>query len=1459
MCIRNIFSTPKLWNVFIVILVMSMSTPVHANEADNLSGCGADGQRACCAGTFEVTAGSACDTGAAEVPGCTGDCLCGGANIFGVNALGSCKTVTPCGGENQRACTLLEGAQCQKGLVSIEGCAGGDNECLGTALSLSEHTCVKPTACGGKGQRACCVTEGRACQAGLDESPGCTGDCICGGGKSNSSCVVIEKIAEPDTNWVAPGSGRGRTCPLQGYADIHMHLNAHLAHGGKLFAGQPAPTNVFGKFTFDNDYNINTALSSSNDRAIHQGNHGLIGDIIGDGTNDGSTSNNGAPAFNSWPTWTSTTHQQLYYKWLERAYRGGLRLTVMMAVTNEALCKSTGGTDCANSMGPIDAQLDAAYDFETFIDTQNGGPGKGWFRIVTAPTQARQVIADGKLAVILGIEVDNLFNCKEENHNRLNASCPNMRDSTGALIKNEAGETIDTIDKAVAYYYDKGVRHVFPVHNFDNAFGAAATWQDAVAAGNAYSEQRWWKVEDCGTGNGNYGYWIDNILSSFLNTFGFGGEIEDPIPYYTSGVVSPAFASCNKYGLNLDSNSAGPDKRGLGAELVNALMKKGMLIDIDHMSRKSFDETIELIKTKTPQYPVVASHVQSYDLHKMEFGGNAGRHERMRTREQLKSIRDSGGMIAAMTADDQQGSSNQGKKLHVPYATPLLGGVIDDDCRHSSKTFSQAYQYAVDIMGAPVAFGTDFNGVAGHVGPRYGNDACGGDLPFSVEASSAIERSTQLRYDKKLLYPFNSKYFGTFDKQVTGQKTFDFNVDGLAHVGLLPDMVNDMDNVGLNGNYLSALFNSAEEYVRVWERAKAISEGVAIPTPLDELSCSTEQADFKRTWLAKSEEKTDACTPDNVAPALTCSSNVARECTGPTTKVPFNKAKVVDACGVTTSPVCTAESNSYFGLGNTQVKCSATDTSNNQGSCAFLVGVRDTTPPAINCPADTVAECTSNNTAEVIPGLATGFDICSTSVSLTNHPKQKFNLGSETLIYTATDEQGLLASCNSKVTVQDTTKPNITAPANLAKVECTSPQGASPVIGQAAGTDSCDATVLITNNAPTIFPVRKTSEIVWTAIDHSNNVNTTKQLVEVVDTTPPAINCPADTVAECTSNNTAEVIPGLATGSDSCSTSVSLTNHPKQKFNLGTEALIYTATDEQGLLASCNSKVTVQDTTKPNITAPANLAKVECTSPQGASPAIGQATGTDSCDATVLITNNAPTIFPVRKTSEIVWTARDHSNNVNTTKQLVEVVDTTPPVINCPVDIIAECTSKQSATVTPGVATGSDSCSTLVELTTIGTKSFTLGTTALSYVATDAQGLTTSCASTVKIQDTTPPAITSVTASRKNLWPPNHKMKAVTISALATDACSVSAPVCKITEVSSNEPVQDKENKRAPDWKITGPLNVNLRAERNEKHKSRIYTVQVTCTDQQGLNTVGSTTVTVPRNNSDTEKLTRQK
>ena len=48
---------------------------------------------------------------------------------------------------------------------------------------------------------------------------------------------------------------------------------------------------------------------------------------------------------------------------------------------------------------------------QDYIDAQYGGPGRGWYRIVTDPFEARKVINQGKLAVVMGMETSVPLGC----------------------------------------------------------------------------------------------------------------------------------------------------------------------------------------------------------------------------------------------------------------------------------------------------------------------------------------------------------------------------------------------------------------------------------------------------------------------------------------------------------------------------------------------------------------------------------------------------------------------------------------------------------------------------------------------------------------------------------------------------------------------------------------------------------------------------------------------------------------------------------------------------------------------------------------------------------------------------------------------------------------------------------------------------------------------------------------
>jgi len=114
------------------------------------------------------------------------------------------------------------------------------------------------------------------------------------------------------------------------------------------------------------------------------------------------------------------------------------------------------------------------------------------------------------------------------------------------------------------------------------------------------------------------------------------------------------------------------------------------------------------------------------------------------------------------------------------------------------------------------------------------------------------------------------------------------------------------------------------------------------------------------------------------------------------------------------------------------------------------------------------------------------------------------------------------------------------------------------------------------------------------------------------------------------------------------------------------------------------------------------------------------------------------------------------------------------------------------------------------------------------------------------IKDTTAPVITSLSTNAPTLWPPNHKMVAVTVSALATDLVGVSS--LKIISATSSEPDNGLgDGDTAGDIQVTGDLTLNLRAERSGKGNGRTYTITVEARDAAGNPSTKTCTVFVPK------------
>jgi hypothetical protein len=208
---------------------------------------------------------------------------------------------------------------------------------------------------------------------------------------------------------------------------------------------------------------------------------------------------------------------------------------------------------------------------------------------------------------------------------------------------------------------------------------------------------------------------------------------------------------------------------------------------------------------------------------------------------------------------------------------------------------------------------------------------------------------------------------------------------------------------------------------------------------------------------------------------------------------------------------------------------------------------------------------------------------------------------------------------------------------------------------------------------------------------------------------------------------------------------------------------------------------------------------------------------------------------------------------------VVNIVDTTPPVVQCPANVTvaagAECRALIPDFLLSLVA--SDACAPThalvkAQVPVAGT-SVTLGTHAVTLSVIDMAGNTSTCTVQVTVADRANPTITSATADPLVLRPLNHQLVPVTVTVAATDSCDPQ-PVCRIVSVTSSQSVTDQSDNTSPDWVITGPLTVQLRAESSFK-EARVYTIWLVCTDASGNTATTSLTVTAQRGKDEAQIL----
>lgn len=128
------------------------------------------------------------------------------------------------------------------------------------------------------------------------------------------------------------------------------------------------------------------------------------------------------------------------------------------------------------------------------------------------------------------------------------------------------------------------------------------------------------------------------------------------------------------------------------------------------------------------------------------------------------------------------------------------------------------------------------------------------------------------------------------------------------------------------------------------------------------------------------------------------------------------------------------------------------------------------------------------------------------------------------------------------------------------------------------------------------------------------------------------------------------------------------------------------------------------------------------------------------------------------------------------------------------------------------------------------------------------------CTASLEVVDTAPPEVEPRTLE---LWPPNHRLEAISAEdcAPAHDACGGPVDV-RLLWATSDEPFDDVGDGRTePDIVELGCDGVRLRAERQGGGDGRVYTLGWRATDARGNSTEGTCRVVVPHDRSGREPV----
>ncbi|QQS28823.1 MAG: HYR domain-containing protein [Sphingobacteriales bacterium] len=518
---------------------------------------------------------------------------------------------------------------------------------------------------------------------------------------------------------------------------------------------------------------------------------------------------------------------------------------------------------------------------------------------------------------------------------------------------------------------------------------------------------------------------------------------------------------------------------------------------------------------------------------------------------------------------------------------------------------------------------------------------------------------------------------------------------------------------------------------------------------------------------------------DHIAPVANCQNAVVQlDNSGQAT---LTVAQVdngsSDACGIQSLNL--SQSNfTCIHLGGNTVTLTVQDVNGNINSCSTTVTVVDAINPLAVCKDATIQlDPNGFGTVQTFQINNGSTDNCGTPLlSVDPNSFTCAQLGTNTIVLTATDAAGNTGTCSASVIVQE----NIPPVANCQNLTIQLDSNGSATIANDAvnnlSTDNCNVS-FSTNQTSFTCVHLGTNTVVLTVSDSSGNSTTCSAVVTVQDLIPPLAVCQSATI-QLNSMGSVVLSPELINNNSTDNCAVTTSSISPSNFtcsHLGSNTVTLTVGDAGGNTGTCTASVTVQDLVAP--TADCQNITIQLSSLGTASITATQVNNNSSDNCAITSMSVSPLNFNCSNVGNntVTLTVGDSSGNTGTCQATVTVQDITIPNALCQ-GVTVQLNSAGTASITAGqINNGSnDVCG--IASATLNNSNFDcddLGANPVILTVTDVNGNVAACSATVTVQDPILPVAIcqSVTISLNSLGQAN--LSASSVNNGSSDNCAI--------------------------------------------------------------------------------------